>query len=248
MNREQTSYLFVQVAETLRARIHKGQYPAGGYLPPVKDLEKEFGVSNITIRKALRILAADGLIVGKQGKGTQVADSPEPNVSIRISGNFRDWVDSVTGGEVPHKVHVLSIDHIEAPPEVAVILGLGRERIVWNLRRIRSVGGKPLSFFKSYARPALCQGVTREALSERSFIEVFQTASGLRLARIEQRVQAVAADMDLSALIETSFGAPLFCVDNVYYSSEEVPVAVTQIYFRGDIYTYNNTINLEFKQ
>ena len=63
MDREDLTAYYYRIAETLRGRIKAQEYKFGDILPPEKDLEKEFGVSNITIRKALALLVQEGLIV-----------------------------------------------------------------------------------------------------------------------------------------------------------------------------------------
>jgi GntR family transcriptional regulator len=79
----------------------------------------------------------------------------------------------------------------------------------------------------------------------RSFIEVLQRRMGIRLSRMEQRVEATVADMDVSAILGVEFGAPLFFVENQYFAGEAPPVEVTHMYYRGDRYVYQTTIRLE---
>lgn len=61
-----------QIAEEVRARITRGEYPVHGLISEVK-LEAEFGVSRVTVRKATAALRAEGLIVTRQGMGSFVA-------------------------------------------------------------------------------------------------------------------------------------------------------------------------------
>lgn len=65
------------VAEKLRSLIVMGEVPAGASLPPEKELVKQLGVSRATLREALRLLQADGLIATKQGpKGGIIVQKP----------------------------------------------------------------------------------------------------------------------------------------------------------------------------
>jgi GntR family transcriptional regulator len=62
----------VQAADTLRDRINDRRYP-DGKLPPSRELAKEFGIAGETLAKALRILAAEGLIFSAGNRGFFIA-------------------------------------------------------------------------------------------------------------------------------------------------------------------------------
>src|SRR5262249_54500361 len=70
--------LYFQITNALQARIFAGSLRAGAPIGTEKQLASEFGVSRITIRKALKILRADGLLKVERGRGTFVADRPSP--------------------------------------------------------------------------------------------------------------------------------------------------------------------------
>lgn len=67
--------MYQQIVDTLRSEILRGKYHASGNLGTHKELAERFGVSMITIRKAMQLLAEEGLVDIKQGKGTFVRDS-----------------------------------------------------------------------------------------------------------------------------------------------------------------------------
>ena len=68
-----TGTLYATVAEDIRARISQGELQPGQQLPAFPELCRHYGVSNITIRGALRSLSQDGLIIGEQRKGVFIA-------------------------------------------------------------------------------------------------------------------------------------------------------------------------------
>ena len=244
VNRERPTHLFIQVAETLRGRIKHGHYGVGELLPSARELEAEFKVSNITIRKALDRLAQEGLIVSRRGRGTQVAGGREELVPLEITGKFGDWADSVVGRKSRLEVDVLDILLVDGPPRIRRLLSPGPKEKLWRMRRVRKFQGHPISCYTNYGLPEICGRIGKEEVEKRSFIEVFKEVSGVSLARIEQRVEARVADMDTSLLLGAEFGSPLFFVDNVYYSTQDRPVEITHMYFRGDRYTYRTLIEL----
>lgn len=66
---------YAQLGRILRARIASGQYPPGRKIPPLTELQNEFGLSSMTVRRAVKQLADDGLLLRVPGRGTYVAES-----------------------------------------------------------------------------------------------------------------------------------------------------------------------------
>jgi len=249
MKRDRATSYYLQVAETLKARIREGRYQPGELIPSAHRLEKKFGVSNITIRKALELLAREGIVVPMRGVGTRVAEIEDDLVSIEITGSFRDWVDSARGTKLGLEVEVLDIGIAACPLRVRQVLSLELDDRVWRMKRVRKLRGVPISYFINYGKVEVLSGkIIKADVEERSFVEVFQERCDMCLYRMEQRVEATIADMDLSDILHINFGDPLFFVENTYYSIDKQPVEVTHMYYRGDRYVYNATINLNEKR
>jgi DNA-binding GntR family transcriptional regulator len=66
-------YLYVQLADLLREKIRSGEMPSRSLVPSVLALAAEHTLSVVTVRKAVRILRDEGLIITRPGRGTYVA-------------------------------------------------------------------------------------------------------------------------------------------------------------------------------
>ena len=66
---------YEEIAGIIRTRISDGTYPIDSMLPIQSNLAKEFGVSRMTIKKAIEMLTIEGLVLSKQGNGTKVLNS-----------------------------------------------------------------------------------------------------------------------------------------------------------------------------
>lgn len=116
--------VFRQVADALRERIMSGSYPIGGHLPAETRLASEFGVGRDSIRQAVGILRAEGLLVVRPPYGTKVRASgerevvrlprgaeviprlPTPDEALKLDIDPLTWVVEVRfGGNAP-KVYV----------------------------------------------------------------------------------------------------------------------------------------------
>ncbi len=235
-----------QVANTLRRRITSGEYSTGETLPAAVVLEQIFSVSNITIRKAIDLLAADGLVQGRRGVGTIVTKRPDPTgIEVKLSGNFAEWLDTASGEDKDIEQQVLSIGAAPAPAAVAEIFDLEAQAELWTMRRVRRLHGETISLHVNYGQMKDFDFIAHATMSGvRSFVDVMRKECAFTLARMDQRVVAATADRDLNELLEVEFGAPMFMVENVYTAAGGRPVAVSHLYLRGDRYSYQASISL----
>jgi GntR family transcriptional regulator len=73
-----------QLAAILRARILAGRYQPGHAIPSEAACQRDFDISRGTVRKAIALLRAEGLVVTVAGRGTYVADPlPQPEDELR---------------------------------------------------------------------------------------------------------------------------------------------------------------------
>lgn len=235
---------YIQVASTIRSRILSHEYPPGTFIAPARELEAEFGVSSITVRKALELLRQEGYLVPRQGVGTQVAEGFTPLVEIEIAGNFREWFESASGMEPGLAIEVIDTGRTRCPRRVGEILRLPPGAEIWRMLRVRRHRGEPVSYFINYAPWERVGTVDPQTFRERTFLQVYQEICGVRLARMEQRVQACVADIDLARILGIGFGDPLFFVENVYFSHDDHATEVTHMYYRGDRYVYRAAFDL----
>ncbi|MBI5440323.1 MAG: GntR family transcriptional regulator [Deltaproteobacteria bacterium] len=223
---------YIQVAETLRRRMATRDYPEGSLLPSTEELEREFGVSEITIRKALALLTKEGMLQRRRGLGTIVAKGPRELVTMELSGQFDRLVRLVES--LPTDLQVLEVGIVPCPHHVADSLRLEPGSPVWRMKKLRRHDGSPLCHYLHYSRPELCQGITRDAAEKKNFVDVFREATGLNLVTLEQRLEASSADTELSSLLRVRFGAPLLFLENLFIAAGEEHVLLTQIHYRAD--------------
>jgi GntR family transcriptional regulator len=124
------------LAAALRERIVQGEWPPATALPAETTLAAEHGVALGTLRRALELLADQGLIERRHGKGTFVRGSLGTATMLRFF-RFGDG-----GAEIPQS-RILSRHAVAAPAEVARRLGVARGERTLKLQRLRSVAGQP---------------------------------------------------------------------------------------------------------
>jgi len=236
---------YQQVAATLRRRIINGEYLEGDIIPTSSELEDFFSVSNITIRKAVALLSNEGWVRGRRGIGTIVTRAPSTQpLKIAVSGNFTEWVDTASGKSLPIKQTVLECAVKPGPSRVSGLLGRpGGE--LWTLRRLRRIGGNIISYHVNFGLPDVLGAINEKTMAgNRNFVDALREDGAIHLAKMDQTVEATAADRDLAILLDVDFGTPLFFVENTYTDDSETVAAVSHLYLRGDHYAYQTSISL----
>src|SRR5579871_7049818 len=174
--------LYQQLQRALREAIADNRLIADEALPPERDLAEEFGVSRITVRKALDALVGEGLLTRRQGAGTFVAARVEKHFSKLSS--FTE--DMISRGRRPESVW-LSRSAGAVTPEESLTLGLSPGALVYRFNRIRYADGAPMALEYSTV-PGFCLP-TESAVSESLYESLDQ--HGARPVRALQRLRAV---------------------------------------------------------
>ncbi|MDP4299049.1 GntR family transcriptional regulator [Leptothrix discophora] len=127
---------YAALASAMRARIVAGEWPPGSAIPAEQTLAAEHGVALGTMRRALDLLAEQGLLERVHGRGTFVRQGLSGAPMLRF---FRFGADE---REAPRS-RILARDVLAAPAEVARALACGPGEPALRLKRLRSVGGQP---------------------------------------------------------------------------------------------------------
>jgi GntR family transcriptional regulator len=128
---------YAALAAALRARIVAGEWPPGSAMPSEQTLAAEHGVALGTLRRALDLLAEQGLVERVHGRGTFVRQGLSGAPMLRF---FRFGAGSA---EAPRS-QILAREALAAPAEVARVLGCGPGEQALRLQRLRSVAGAPV--------------------------------------------------------------------------------------------------------
>ena len=108
--------LYRQIRQLIVSALDQGEWKPGELIPSEMDLAARFQVSQGTVRKAIDELAAENLLVRRQGKGTFVATHHEARAQYRFLRLQRD-----SGPEVPAQSRFLECRRIRASAEIAAL-------------------------------------------------------------------------------------------------------------------------------
>lgn len=208
-----------QMFVVLRERILRGEVATGAALPSEQALGAEFGVSRITVRRALADLAAQGYVQRRHGKGTFVLDRAEPPAPV-ASLNL---LDSLRRTAAETQVEVLDVQRLEPPASVASQLQLPAGARALRAIRRRLGEGVPLLLTEAWLVDALAPKVTAARLARRALYEVL-LEQGVRFGRIAQEITAEAADPLRAGWLGAGITAPLLRLERLMHDVEDRPV------------------------
>ena len=211
--------LYAQVKTLMMQRLIAGQWRPGEMLPSEFQLADEFGVSQGTVRKALAALAADNVVVRRQGRGTFVAEHDDH----RALFHFFHLVGPEGERRLPES-RLLSLRKGLAGWVEAERLGIGRGETVVRIRRIRLLDGRP-AISETIAVPhALFADLAEIRDLPNTLYDLYERRYGVTIARAVERLAAVAADEREAKLLDIAPGTPLLEIDRTAHALDGAPV------------------------
>ena len=234
------SPLYRQIKNLILQGLASGEWRPGEAIPSEAELAVRFNVSQGTVRKAIDEMAAENLVVRKQGKRTYVASHNDPRAFFR----FLRVVPNEGGVAVPQSVP-LECWRAKAGQEAARILEIPLGASINIVRRLLRFDAKPVVLDEIYLPGEVFQGLTLEVLQDNqdSLYTLFETRFGVRMIRAEERIRAVAADRASAELLTVEEGSPLLSVERVTYTYGDKPVEWRRGLYSTAEHYYLNELN-----
>ena len=140
LERKGQSPLYQQLMMCMKSDVFAGVYPSGGRIPSEQAFCETYGVSRVTVRKALLDMVQEGLLVRRQGKGTFVADK-------RLQRNLQhitSFSDACRNIGRTASAKIISVSYEPAHPEDCERLGIPADGRVLEICRLRSCDHEPV--------------------------------------------------------------------------------------------------------
>ena len=236
------SPLYQQIKSLILQSLQAGEWKPGEAIPSEIELAARFRVSQGTVRKAIDEMAADNLVVRRQGKGTFVATHAEQQVQFRFLKLVPD--SGEPGSEGPAQRNIIDCRRLRASADVARALALRSGDAVLQARRLLSYGGVPTIVEDLWLPATPFKGLTAERLADYHgpMYALFETEFNVRMVRADEKIRAVAATGGLEALLQVTSGTPLLSVERIAYTYKNLPMELRRGYYRTDTHHYHNTL------
>ena len=192
------------IASALRERVGSGEFAAGALLPSEADLSHEFAASRVTVRRALEVLRADGLLDSRQGFGWFVASAPIRQTLGRLATIEAQMAES---GIRPER-RILEFAFVTANAHIGDVL---QAQQVLRVKRLNLADGAPFAVVTVWCPAELGQNFSRLDVERAPFYELLD----IPLRGATQTIGADAASPADAALLDIPAGSPVLRCERV---------------------------------
>jgi GntR family transcriptional regulator len=218
---------YIQVASVIRQRILSGYWVPGQKISTLEELGEEFQVARVTVRQAIEMLRAEGLVSARRGSGTFVSGAAPDREWFRVAATWPSLVESVREN-VPKAV---KISKRAGPPALALEDGNAAKRYV-SLRSIQYRRDRPFSVVNM---------LLAANVYDRKPTLFTEMAALAAIDAMKVRVQSAHitfglgnADADVADSLKVALGAPVLECHCVVVDDRSVAIYVADIVYRSD--------------
>jgi len=221
--------LYYQLKEYLLQEIST-HYQTGDMLPSEGEIEKEYGVSRITVRKAIEELSREGIVIKKQGKGTFVMEQ-KILYDANIIGSLTQRLE-----EQKHQLQTQSIEYITITEAHHVKELLGCDTLLC-IKRFRLLDGNPFALMLNYIDPNRVPDI-RENFDVESLYTFYKKQYNISFYHAEETVEAKAATKEQSNKLKVPQNAPLLYLQRLSYDKTDTAIEYSDIAIKADMYKH----------
>jgi GntR family transcriptional regulator len=227
------------IAAILSERMDANVYPPGSRLPSVAQLCTEFGVSPVTVNRALSLLKARGLVSSVKGRGTFARPLDLSDSSFRLRSAAGPWLDDSAD------IRLISVTMVRADKTIADRLGMRAGQRVVHLKRVVSYDGAPAMSHAEFVVPDPLRPLLESQLQLTSLHAFLDSQRGNKFPDGDLTVRAVNLGAEDAELLQEPEGAAALCLEHLFRDSDGRPVSFGRFLLRGDRFQLNASINPE---
>jgi len=232
--------LYQQIKSLLLRSLQLGEWQPGQPIPSEVELASRFKVSQGTVRKAIDEMAAENLVVRRQGKGTFVATHAEEGTRYRFLRLASD-----DGTPPPLRRRLLDCRRMRSSDEVARALQLAPGEPVVEVRRLLLDGDRPVVLDDLWLPGADFKGLDAAKLEQwrGPLYRLFEVEYSIRMIRAEEKIRAVAAGAAEAGLLQVPVGTPLLLVERRSFTYGDRPVELRRGLYHTAGHHYRNELS-----
>lgn len=232
--------LYLQLETELKQAILDGKYGVGERIPTEQELCQSFGMSRITVRRAVQDLAEEGLLSKVQGRGTFVAVPKHVLGSTESLGRGFGGTDSDDHGT--HRL-ILEKSAEHADKELAGILGISTGDDIFYIRRLIIEEDYPMAIDNLFVAAAMFPDLPDLLLDDISFYRLIDEHYQYEFGDESLTLDASTARGDEGQLLQCPTGSPLFILRKSMARADGKILHYSKSIIRADRVSYHFDVN-----
>ncbi|MCX7669573.1 MAG: GntR family transcriptional regulator [Anaerolineae bacterium] len=230
---------YYQLANILRQQIAAGELRPGDRVPSEGQLCEQYGVSPMTVRRAINILLDEGLVTAMRGRGTFVRPLVLGTATFGLQALEDLFNDERT------TVRFLSVKTAPATARISQKLGVPVEAKVIFIRRLLSNEGEPVAYHREYLIFDPTQPIVEAEMGITSLQGLFDGRGETVLKRGDLTIEATVITEEEAALLNVPAGRAAFRIEHIFFDFEDRPVSWGWFIIPGDRLRFRATVGVQ---
>ena len=226
MSIDAASARYLQAKRFVLERIASGLLAPGARVPSENELVRTLEISRMTANRALRELAAEGVLVRIAGVGSFVAETRGQSHPLEV----RNIADEIRARGHQHSTRVVALGTVEATPELAARFGLPPGARLDRSVLLHFEDGVPVQLEERHVDPEVVPGYLDSDFTRSTPHEILMHAAPLQ--RAEHRVRAVSPEGRVRRLLKLAAGEPALLIIRRTFARERV-ASVAHLFHPG---------------
>jgi GntR family transcriptional regulator len=231
---------YAQLANILRRQIAEGAFRPGDQLPSEAQLCRRYGISPMTVRRSINLLADQDVVSTAQGRGTFVKPLELGTALFdlhELQELFRHGTDA--------DVKLLDVRVVGADERMARKLDLCEGDKAIYIRRLLTRNGQPIFYHRAYLIYDPTRPIVEAEMDVTSLQGLLTNASNQMLKRGQLTIEAALMNEEEAKILQTTLPSAAFYLEHIFYDFEERPLSWGWFVFRSDQLHFSAQIGIQ---
>lgn len=220
INRDSDQPVYAQLAESLRQQILAGAYQPGERLPSENMLVEMYQVSPMTVRRAVNLLASQGIVTTARGSGTFVKE-----VELGAASFYLQDLKELFDDDASTTVKLLEARYIPASERAARKLHIREGERAIYIRRLLLVEGEPAFYHRGYLVNDPGRPVIEAELEVTDLKGIFQGSGSSLIKHGDLYLESTLLDEEEAKILKLETPAAGMMLEHIFYDFDNMPVS-----------------------
>ena len=227
--------IFQRIKDYLLGEIAAGRWKEGDLVPSEQALVRQFGVSRMTVNRAVRELTAEQVLTRRQGSGTYVAPQKYQATLVEI----RNIADEVRARGHEHASRPLLLERSPAGDALALRFDLAPGTPLFHSLIVHEENGQPIQVEDRWVNPACAPAYLDQDFTRITPNEHLMQAAPLQGATYS--IEALPAPREVAGMLDVAPGAPCLVLTRRTTSHDRV-ASVATMWHPGHLYKFTGSV------